>query len=59
MGDTSSALRGGNRKSTKPISVTHSLVGEEVSLKSRMREIFMSGSVRGLVATSVGNGFRR
>jgi len=52
MGDTSSALRGGYRKSTKLRSVTCSSVGEEVFLKSRMREILMSGSVRGLIAVS-------
>ncbi len=53
MGDTSSALRGGYRKSTKLRSVTCSSVGEEVFLKSRMREILMSGSVRGLIAVSL------
>ena len=47
--DTFSGLRTGPRKSTKLDSMTHSMEGEEVVLKSRMREICKSGSVRGLV----------
>ncbi len=47
--DTSSGHRTGQRKSTKLNSMTHSTEGEEVLLKSRMREICTSGSVRGLV----------
>ena len=50
--DTSSGLRTGQRKSTKLNSMTHSIEGEEVLLKSRMREICTSGSVRGLVVDS-------
>ena len=45
--DTSSGHRTGQRKSTKLNSMTHSTEGEEVYLKSRMREICTSGSVRG------------
>lgn len=51
-GGTSSALRGGYRKSTKPKSVTCLLDGEEVFLTSRMREICKSGSVRGFIVDS-------
>jgi hypothetical protein len=47
--DTSSGHRTGPRKSTKLNSMTHSTEGEEVLLKSQMREICKSGSVRGLV----------
>ncbi|MCX6843449.1 MAG: hypothetical protein NTX53_14345, partial [candidate division WOR-3 bacterium] len=47
--DTSSGLRTGQRKSTKLNPMTYSTEGEEVVLKSRMREICTSGSVRGLV----------
>jgi len=54
IGDTFSAHRGGYRKSTKPYSMTHSSEGEEVSLKSRMREILKSGSVGGLMAAVCG-----
>jgi len=50
--DTSSGLRTGPRKSTKLDSMTYSTEGEEVVLKSRMREICKSGSVRGLVVDS-------
>ena len=57
--DTSSGHRTGQRKSTKLNSMTHSTEGEEVvasprfaHLKSRMREICTSGSVRGLVVDS-------
>jgi len=50
--DTSSGLRTGQRKSTKLDSMTYSTEGEEVVLKSRMREICKSGSVRGLVVDS-------
>jgi len=51
--DTSSGHRTGQRKSTKLNSMTHSTEGEEVHLKSRMREICKSGSVRGLVVDAV------
>ena len=51
-GDTSSRLRAGYRKSTKPISMTHLSDGEEVFLKSRMRENCKSGSVRGFMVDS-------
>ena len=50
--DTSSGPRTGPRKSTKLDSMTYSTEGEEVVLKSRMREICTSGSVRGLVVDS-------
>jgi len=50
--DTSSGLRTGQRKSTKLDPMTYSTEGEEVVLKSRMREICKSGSVRGLVVDS-------
>ncbi|MCX6841670.1 MAG: hypothetical protein NTX53_05250, partial [candidate division WOR-3 bacterium] len=50
--DTSSGLRTGPRKSTKLNPMTYSTEGEEVVLKSRMREICKSGSVRGLVVDS-------
>ena len=50
--DTSSGHRTGPRKSTKLDSMTYSTEGEEVVLKSRMREICKSGSVRGLVVDS-------
>ena len=50
--DTFSGLRTGPRKSTKLDSMTYSTEGEEVVLKSRMREICKSGSVRGLVVDS-------
>ena len=49
---TSSGHRTGAKKSTKLYPVTHSTEGEEVLLKSRMREIRKSGSVRGLVVDS-------
>lgn len=58
-GDTSSALRGGQREAAKPISVTHLLYGEEVFLKSRMREIRKSGSVRGFIVDSEGDNLLR
>ena len=50
--DTSSGHRTGQRKSTELNFVTHSTESEEVHLKSRMREIRKSGSVRGLVVDS-------
>ena len=50
--DTSSGHRTGQRKSTKLNSMTHPIEGEEVHLKSRMREICKSGSVRGLAVDS-------
>ena len=50
--DTSSGHGTGQRKSTKLASMTHSTEGEEVVLKSRMREICTSGSVRGLMMDS-------
>ena len=50
--DTSSGHRTGPRKSTKLDSMTYSTEGEEVVLKSRMREICKSGSVRGLMMDS-------
>jgi len=50
--DTSSGLRTGPRKSTELDSMTHPTEGEEVLLKSRMRGICKSGSVRGLVVDS-------
>jgi len=49
---TSSGHRTGPRKSTKLYSMTYSTEGEEVFLKSRMREICTSGSVRGLVVNA-------
>lgn len=51
-GDTSSRFRTGYRKLTKPISVTHLSDGEEVFLKSRMRENCKYGSVRGFIVDS-------
>jgi len=51
-GDTSSALRGGQRNLTKPISVTYSAEGGEVFLKGRMRENRTYGSVRGFIVDS-------
>ena len=51
-GDTSSALRGGYRKRTKPNHETHLAQDEEVFLKSRMWENCKSGSVRGLMVDS-------
>jgi len=51
--DTSSGHRTGQRKSTKLYSMTYSTEGEEVHLKSRMREICKSGSVRGLAVDAV------
>jgi hypothetical protein len=50
--DTSSGLRTGQRKSIKTVPMTYSTEGEEVLLKSRMREICTSGSVRGFVVDS-------
>jgi len=50
--DTSSGHGTGARKTTKLDSMTYSTEGEEVVLKSRMREICKSGSVRGLVVDS-------
>jgi hypothetical protein len=50
--DTFSGHRTGTRKSTKLDPMTYSMEGEEVLLKSRMREICTSGSVRGLVVDS-------
>ena len=50
--DTSSGLRTGQRKTAKLDSMTYSTEGEEVILKSRMREICKSGSVRGLTTDS-------
>ena len=50
--DTSSRHRTGIRKLTKPISVTHSSEGEEVFLKSRVRENCTHGSVRGFIVDS-------
>jgi hypothetical protein len=47
--DTLSGHGTGQRETTKLHSMTHSTEGEEVYLKSRMREICKSGSVRGLV----------
>ena len=51
--DTSSGHGTGQRKSTKLNSMTRSTEGEEVHLKSRMREICTSGPVRGLVVDAV------
>jgi len=50
--DTSSGFRTGQRKSTRLDSMTYSTEGEEVVLKSRMREICKAGSVRGLIMDS-------
>ena len=50
--DTSSGHGTGAKKTTKLVSMTYSTEGEEVVLKSRMREICKSGSVRGLVVDS-------
>ena len=50
--DTSSGHGTGAKKTTKLDSMTYSTEGEEVVLKSRMREICKSGSVRGLVVDS-------
>ena len=52
--DTLSGHGTGQRETTKLNSMTHSTEGEEVLLKSRMREIRKSGSVRGLVVNSQG-----
>jgi len=53
--DTFSGLRTGLRKSTKLDSMTYSTEGEEVVLKSRMREICKSRSVRRLIMDSEGS----
>ena len=50
--DTSSGHGTGAKKTTKLVSMTYLTEGEEVVLKSRMREICKSGSVRGLVVDS-------
>ena len=50
--DTSSGHGTGAKKTTKLDSMTYSTEGEEVVLKSRMREICKSGSVRGLIMDS-------
>ena len=50
--ETSSGHGTGQRETTKLHPMTHSTEGEEVPLKSRMRENRKSGSVRGLVVDS-------
>ena len=50
--ETPSGHGTGQRETTELDSMTHSIEGEEVHLKSRMQEICTSGSVRGLVVDS-------
>ena len=55
IGETFAVLRDGEREITEPISETCCIGGGENLLKSRMREICTSGSVRGFVVSSCVN----